>query len=163
REALAQVLGRVARLGLLLAVVRARGRALELLRARRGDVLVHVVGDRFEEAVAAQYRRLAPVQRALRARGVEDREPHGVCAVARARQPVAQVRDREYLLERLRARLDGDTNWNPQPQRVEVAVERVGLAARGAVAAGARRLHEVLALGERVAAARGRDVARQHD
>ena len=47
-------------------------------------------------------------------------------------QPVAQVREREDLLERVLARLGGHARRHPQPQRVEVAVERVGLAARRA-------------------------------
>ncbi len=47
---------------------------------------------------------------------------------------------------------------NPQPQRVEVTVERVGLARRTPAARGAGGLHEVLALGQRVAGTGRRQV-----
>ncbi len=52
---------------------------------------------------------------------------------------------------------DGD----PQPERVEVAVQRVGLTACRAAAAWTGRLHELPRLGERVAGARRRYVERQ--
>ena len=191
---------------------------------------MYVVVDLGEEAVTAQHRRVAPVQRSLGTRRVQGREAHGVGAetlhelvgvddvaevlahlapvadhhlveeAARERlavgeeleradvaqrlrhealvedevaavrprddalagKPVAQVREREDLLERLLARLDGDAHGHPQPQRVEVAVERVDLAPSRAIAARARGVHEVRALRERVAAAGGRDVDREH-
>ena len=56
--------------------------ALDCVR-RRGEARLGVLPYLREVAVAAQHGRVAPVERALRARGVEDREPHGVGAVAR--------------------------------------------------------------------------------
>ena len=190
---------------------------------------VRVVPDLVEIAVAAQHGGVAPVQRPLRPRRVEDGEAHGVGAIAldelvgvdhvaqmlahlapaaydhlvkeaageglavgdegqradvaqrlghgalvedevaavRAGdqalggQPVAQVGQREDLLQRLLAVLRRHARRQPQPERVEVAVQRVGLPPRRPAAGGAGRLHELLQLGQRIAGAGGAQVERQ--
>ena len=176
--------------------------------AARASSRVRVLPHLRQEAVAAQHRRVAPVQRALRARRVEHRQAHRVRAVAldelvrvdhvaemlahlapvadhhlveqaarerlavgeereradvaqrlrhrplvehevaavRARhqplggQPVAQVGQREDLLQRVLARLRRHARRHPQPQRVEVAVQRVRLAPRRPAARRAGRV-----------------------
>ena len=75
-------------------------------------------------------------------------------------QPAAQVGVGEHLLVAVGRRHRGG---HPEPERVEVAVERVGLAPRRAAAGRAARLEEVGALGQRIAFAARLDVARQHD
>ncbi len=74
---------------------------------------------------------------------------------------MAQVGQREDLLERLLARLGGHAGRDPQPQRVEVAVERVGLAPAGPPHAGQVVCTKSSQLGQRVAGAGRRDVERQ--
>ena len=69
--------------------------------------------------------------------------------------------EREDLLERLLARLRRHARGHPQPQRVEVAVERVGLALGRAAAQRAGAFDELSQLGQRVAGAGRRDVERQ--
>ncbi len=76
---------------------------------------------------------------------------------------MAQVLEREDLLERAVALARRHAGGDPEPERVEVAVERVGLAPGVRSAARAADLDEVRALGERIPFA-GRDqVARQLD
>ncbi len=74
-------------------------------------------------------------------------------------KPVPQVGVGEHLLVAILRRHGGR---HPEPEGVEVAVERVGLAPRRAAAARAGGLQEVGALGQRVALAGRLDVARQH-
>ena len=70
-----------------------------------------------------------------------------------------QVGVGEHLLG---ARLRRHRGRDPEPERVEVAVEGVGLALGGLAAARALDVDEVGALGERVALPGRLDVARQH-
>ena len=75
-------------------------------------------------------------------------------------QPLPQVGVGEHLLV---AVLGRDRRRDPEPERVEVAVEGVGLALGGAAAPRALDVDEVGALGQRVALAGRLDVARQDD
>ena len=76
-------------------------------------------------------------------------------------KPVAQVLQSEDLLEGALALARGHACRHPEPQRVEVAVQRVGLPARGPAADRAARVDELIHLCEGVAGARGPDVQRQ--
>ena len=109
------------------------------------------VGEEGERADVAQRLRHDPLVEDEAAAVVAGDEPLGG-------QPAPQVGVGEHLLG---AVLGRDRGRDPEPERVEVAVERVGLAPRGAAAARAGRLEEVGALGQRVALAGRLDVARQ--
>ena len=74
---------------------------------------------------------------------------------------MAQVGERKDLLQRLLARVRGHARGHPQPQRVEVAVERVGLASCRSATARAGGVDELVELGQRVAGARRAQVEGQ--
>jgi hypothetical protein len=73
-------------------------------------------------------------------------------------QPALQVGVAEHLLG---PRLGRDRRGDPEPERVEVAIERVGLALGRLAASRAVDLDELGPLGQRVALARRLDVPRE--
>ena len=202
------------------------GLLVDRRRLDRREAVERVVPEAVEEAAGEAHRAVVPVQRLRRPRRVEDRQPHGVGAVAADQlvgvddvaevlahlapvgddhlveeaageglavleegegadvaqrlghgalvedeaaavvagdealggQPLPQVGVAEHLLGPVLRRHRGR---DPEPERVEVAVEGVGLPLGGLAAARALDVDEVGPLGERVALPGRLDVAGQ--